>query len=107
MSGIDFSKLSLEELNNVIAEAEKARSLIVEKRRSELLAELEKLNEISRPPASEAKSEPPKQRARRQPRHVYEDEKGNKWHGIGAKPNWIIEFLGKGGDLKSIKRQIR
>lgn len=91
MDNLDISKLSIDELDKLIASLAERRKILVEKRRAELLAELEKLGGIPH-------TAPPSKRRLRQHVPAYRDENGNYWAGRGPAPKWLLEHEAAGRD---------
>lgn len=95
LPNIDLSQLSLDELNDLIDAVSAAREKAIQKRREELIAEL---NELGGLPINPRKARPYKALFS----YVHGDR---KWSGLGPRPKWIKEFVESGGDLESIKKK--
>lgn len=91
---IDFTKLSLDELNEVIEKATEARNELFSARRAELLSELKKLDDLQSGKA------PSKPIVRRPSKRSFKDGNGNSWTGIGPKPAWLRAHLEAGAKLE-------
>jgi DNA-binding protein H-NS len=96
---VDYSKATLEELNTIITEAATARNKLISMRRTQLLAELNELDKLSKIPSSKAIKETPSAKA------IYRDKSGNSWRGKGRIPRWLKEQLAQGASLEDFKAE--
>ncbi|MFB2567258.1 H-NS family nucleoid-associated regulatory protein [Rhizobium sp. IMFF44] len=94
---IDFSKATLKELNEIIADAVAARNKIISTRRSQLLAELNELDKLSKAGLGKAPREVPSSKA------IYKDDKGNSWRGRGRMPQWLKDKIDSGANLEDFE----
>ncbi|AUX76424.1 H-NS family nucleoid-associated regulatory protein [Sinorhizobium fredii] len=90
MSNIDFSSLTIEEIDAALEELPKLRKIKVEARRAELLEELQRLGGL---PKRMPVRMPPK----------FRDDKGNTWTGQGTTPIWIRELEEAGGSREQYR----
>lgn len=91
---LDLSSYTLDELDALIAEATKFKTEKVNARRSELLAELEKLGGVPKAPDNGNRIGNGKSRG---PAAVkYRDDKGNQWTGRGNPPKWLAAYEAEG-----------
>lgn len=94
---IDFSKASLKELNEIIADAVTARNKIISTRRSQLLAELNELDKLCKAGLGKAAREVPSSKA------IYKDDKGNSWRGRGRMPQWLKDKIDGRANLEDFE----
>jgi len=94
---VDYSKLTLQELNEVIAKAVVARNKLIAARRMQLLTELNELDRLSNSRSSKAFNDRPSANA------IYKDDIGNSWRGRGRVPQWLRNHLDNGAKLEDFK----
>lgn len=95
--GVKLDTLSMEDLQALITDAQKALSVKVEAERSELLKKLSALDAISKP----AKA-PERQRNSPKPTHRSKKNPELTWSSRGGRPRWLtaeMEETGKGLDF--------
>lgn len=99
LSELDFSLYSLAELDEIIAKANEAKTTFFDRRRAQLLAELEALDALEKDVTA-----PPERKRRKETRprklKLYQDDEGNVWRGVGKKPFWLEDRLAKGAKLE-------
>lgn len=93
----DFSQLSIEDLNEIIAKAIDARQALIDAKRADLLAELEQLARLEGPSGAPTTRGPPPKITPNYKR--YADGKGNFWTGKGRRPQWFREIQESGANL--------
>ncbi|MFK0165931.1 H-NS family nucleoid-associated regulatory protein [Rhizobium sp. NPDC090279] len=94
---VDYSKATLKELNEIIADAVAARNKIISTRRSQLLAELNELDKLSKAGLGKTAREVPSSKA------IYRDDKGNSWRGRGRMPQWLKDEVDGGAKLEDFE----
>ena len=94
---MDFSHLSIEDLNEIIAKAIDARQALIDAKRADLLSELEQLAHLEESTGKSTTNTPP---SKIQTKYQgYTDGKGNFWTGKGRRPQWFREIQESGANL--------
>lgn len=101
----NFNKLSENDLEGVIAKAEKELQARKDKKRKEVVAKIKKL--AASIGVSVEISEPGKKSGRKgqkvPPKYQNPNDPSQKWSGRGMKPNWLKALLDKGQKLEKFK----
>lgn len=87
MAKPDLTSLSLDELNDLIAEATKLRDARIEQKRAELLKELAQLDTLAGKSVKPAAS-----RSRASPKATHRSPSGDEWSGRGGIPRWAKDL---------------
>jgi len=98
MAAINYDKMSVKELSDIIARAQKALNAAKERERSEIKQKITTLAETAGFSVGELFG----QRGRGKSvtvKYMNPDNRAETWTGRGRKPNWLVAKLSKGAKI--------
>jgi len=104
VAGVDLSKLSLEQLNELVPTAQQRIEELQEKQRRKAFAKMEAAAaEVGMTPKELIKHVAKLERQEKKPKYQNPDNPDESWSGRGRKPAWVEAWLESGKDLKELE----
>lgn len=104
VAGVDLSKLSLEQLNELVPTAQQRIEELQEKQRRKAFQKMEAAAaEVGMTPKELIKHVAKLERQEKKPKYQNPDNPDESWSGRGRKPAWVETWLESGKDLKELE----
>jgi DNA-binding protein H-NS len=104
VAGVDLSKLSLEQLNELVPTAQQRIEELQEKQRRKAFQKMEAAAaEVGMTPKELIKHVAKLERQEKKPKYQNPDNPDESWSGRGRKPAWVEAWLESGKDLKELE----